>query len=307
MNLPTSAIADPAPTSSHAVAGVGLYRYAVGVVVAVFLLIKVGAMVTSTGSGLAFEDWPLSDGSWWPPDMRLDQLLEHGHRAVGMAIGLLTLVLTIWIGVVERRQWLRSLSIGLLGLVCLQGYIGGKGVLLGLPAVTSVTHGVLAQVILCLLALVAFALSPAWASRHPAAAHEVATARNLSAFALMLVFVQLVAGAILRHTNAQGMLWLHIFNAVVVALTIAIAAMYCGTRFGDRGFRGTTRWVLVLLLVQLVLGFVALLVRRVKDPSNIEYLGRSVLVTAHVVVGALLFLSAALLLYRTCRNLKPIP
>ncbi len=284
-----------------------LRRFAVAVVFATLVLIKAGAMVTSTGSGLAFSDWPLADGSWWPPDMQVDELLEHGHRVIGASIGLLVLIETAWIGLRERRRWLRRTAIGALGLVVLQGVIGGKGVKWGLPAITSIAHGVLAQIILCVLALIAFALSPAWERRHAAPASAVRAARRLAAFALALVFVQLVAGAVLRHTNAQGMLWLHVFNALVVAVAIAAAAFYCGARFPFAGFAALSRWVLATLVAQLALGFVALGVRRVKDPSNVEYLGRSLLVTAHVVVGALLFLSAALLLYRAARNLEPAP
>lgn len=283
-----------------------LYRYSVVVAIATLVLIKAGAMVTSTGSGLAFSDWPLADGSWWPPSMTLSGLFEHGHRAIGALIGLLVLTLTIWIGVREPRGWLRKLAVLSLCLVVAQGLVGALGIKMKLPAVTSVTHGVLAQVILCLLVLIAFALSPAWQVRVAAPAGTVRTARRACVFALVLVFCQLLAGAILRHTNATGMLWMHVFNAMAVALAIVIAAMYCGTRF-PRGFAGLGRAVLILLVAQLVLGFATLAVRRVKDPSNVEYLGRSLVATTHVVIGALLFLSAALLAYRAFRNLVPEP
>jgi hypothetical protein len=52
---------------------------------------------------------------------------------------------------------------------------------------------------------------------------------------------------------------------------------------------------------------VTLMVRRPKDPSNIEHLGRAVVVTAHVLIGASLFLFASLLLFKTWRNLAPAP
>lgn len=283
----------------------GLYRYAVGVVIATLLLIKAGANVTSTGSGLAYLDWPLADGSWWPPNMSAPEFFEHGHRAVGAAVGFLVLTLTVWIGLVERRSWLRKLAVGALALVVVQGIIGGLGVLKKLPPETSIAHGVLAQVLLCVLALIAFTLSPAWRNQVPAPVHDVRTGRRFATAALVLVFVQLFAGAVLRHTNAQGMLWLHIFMAMFVALVILLAALYAGTRFAHAGFRGLGRFILILLVVQLTLGFVTLGVRRVKDPSNVEYLGRSLVATSHVVVGALLFLSAALLTYRTFRNVIP--
>ncbi|MEM7203753.1 MAG: COX15/CtaA family protein [Planctomycetota bacterium] len=300
VDLGEAAASSPLPSAR-------LRGFAVAVVIATLVLIKAGAMVTSTGSGLAYLDWPLANRSWWPPNMGLDGLLEHGHRAIGATIGLLVLILTVWVGLAEKRNWLRWLAIGALGLVVLQGVIGGLGVLERLPALTSVAHGVLAQVVLCVLTLIAFALSAHWQPCHAAPAAMVNRARWWAGVGVALVFAQLVAGAILRHTGWTGMLWLHIFNAIVVAFGLVLAALYCGTRFGDHGFRGLSRAVGGLVLLQLMLGFVTLGVRRVKDPSNIEYLGSSVLVTSHVVVGAVLFLTSSLLLYRALRNLEPIP
>jgi len=293
------------PLPAEPVAPRSLSHFAVAVVVATLILIKAGAMVTSTGSGLAFADWPLSDGSWWPPNMGLDGLLEHGHRAIGATIGLLVLILTIWIWIAERRTWLRRLAAGTLGMVVLQGVIGGVGVLEKLPAVTSVTHGVLAQVILCTLTLIAFALSASWQASYPLGADQVRGVRKAAVVALVLVFVQLTLGALLRHTNANGLLWLHVFMAMVVSLAIMIAALYGSTRCSL--LRGLTRNILWLLGAQLILGFITLAVRSPKDPTNVEYVGRSLLVTSHVVVGALLFLSSSLLVYRSFRNLTAAP
>lgn len=292
-----AALAERAPSRA-------LFRFSIAVVAFTLAHIKLGAMVTSTGSGLAFEDWPLSNGSLWPPDMGLDGLLEHGHRTSGAIVGILVLALAIWVCVRDPRSWLRKLSIGALALVTLIGVLGGKGVEWGLPAATSIAHGVLAQVILCVLALISFALSDSWKMRTVVPDGQARIARRLAVAGLVLVFCQLFAGAVLRHTNAQGMLWLHIFMAMVVALVILIGALYCGTRFAQAGFARLGRVVLVLLLTQVLLGFMTLAVRRVKDPSNIEYLGRSLVASLHVVVGALLFLSAALLTYRAMRNLQ---
>ena len=47
----------------------------------VFLLLIAGALVTSTQSGLAVPDWPLSYGKVMPP-MVGGILYEHGHRLV---------------------------------------------------------------------------------------------------------------------------------------------------------------------------------------------------------------------------------
>src|SRR5690606_25298677 len=212
-------------------------------------------------------------------------------------------------------RWLRRLAFGLLVMIVIQGVLGGLGVRLGSgedghtwwPA--AVGHGVLAQPTLCVAVLVAFALSNAFDERVAGPAATVRTARKTATFALGLVFVQLVLGAIVRHTNVTGVLWLHVVMAMVVSLGILIAASYSGSRFGEAspGFRKLARWTFVALLVQLTLGFATLAVRRFKDPSNIEYIGRSLVASSHVIVGASLFLLATLLVARTYRNLIPTP
>lgn len=298
---------DAAPTPS---VPRSLYRFAVAVIAATLALIGLGAMVTSTGSGLAYLDWPLASGSVMPADMfrEVPKFLEHSHRLWASFVGLLVLTLAIWIHRAEPRTWLRRTAWGTFVLVVWQGVVGGVGVLRELPYVTSITHGVLAQVIVCLLALIAFALSPAWQPRAPVPADQAARGRRLAWIGVALILAQLLAGAVLRHTNWPGLLWLHVGMALVVAFALMIASLYCGTRFEQvRGFAPLGRGVLVALVAQLVLGFVTLMVRRVKDPSNVEHLERAAVVSTHVVVGAVLFLSAALLAYRAQRNLVPAP
>ncbi|HLU38189.1 MAG TPA: COX15/CtaA family protein [Planctomycetota bacterium] len=289
----------------------GLCRFAVVTAVLTLVLIQVGAMVTSTGSGLAYPDWPMANGSWWPPEMRewCAGFLEHGHRTIGAFIGLLFLVLAVWTMAAERRAWVRWYSVGLLALVCLQGVIGGKGVQWGLPVWTSALHGILAQTLLCLLTVFAFVTSRAFALRVALPAATVRTARALAATAVAAIFVQLVLGAIVRHADVRGVLWLHVTVAMVVTLLILGAALFSGVRLREvPGLRGTTRWLLVVLVLQLVLGFATLAVRGGgKATASVEQVGRALIVTGHVVVGAAMFLLATLLCARLFRNVVPAP
>jgi len=232
-----SAIAT-APPALAARPSAGLFRFAVFFAVFVLLHIKGGAMVTSTGSGMAFTDWPLARGSLWPPGMDAGDLFEHVHRVFGTAVGLFAIVLWVWIRRADPRRWLRRLAFGLLVMIVIQGVLGGLGVRLGSgedghtwwPA--AVGHGVLAQPTLCVAVLVAFALSNAFDERVAGPAATVRTARKTATFALGLVFVQLVLGAIVRHTNVTGVLWLHGVMAMVVSLGLLIAASYSGSRSG---------------------------------------------------------------------------
>jgi heme A synthase len=296
-----------APLPAHR----GLCRFAVVTTVLTILLIQLGAMVTSTGSGLAYLDWPTANGSWWPAEMGewSAGFLEHGHRTYGALIGLLILALTVWTLAVERRRAVRLLAIALLALVSIQGVIGGKGVQWGLPLWTSALHGVLAQVLLCGLTVFAFTQSRAWQERSAHAAPTVRGARNLTTLAVVAIFAQLVLGAVVRHSDLHGMLWLHITQSMVVAVVMLVASLFVGARLPRMpSLVRTARWLLAILGLQLALGLLTVIVRGGgKATASLDQLARALVITGHVVVGAVMFLLATLLCARTWRNLTPAP
>src|SRR5947207_4661280 len=108
--------------------GSGLHRFAIGTAAATFLLLFLGGLVTSTGSGLAVPDWPLSFGQVFPP-MVGGVLFEHGHRLVAAMVGCLTLALALWTVLREPRPAVRALGLLMLVAVVLQGVLGGATVL----------------------------------------------------------------------------------------------------------------------------------------------------------------------------------
>ena len=98
----------------------------------VFVLVTLGAFTTSIGAGMAFPDWPLSNGSINPEGWLRDisMFAEHSHRLTGMMMGLITVSLAVWLWFHEERRWLRELGLWAVGIVVLQGVIGGKRVTL---------------------------------------------------------------------------------------------------------------------------------------------------------------------------------
>jgi cytochrome c oxidase assembly protein subunit 15 len=182
--------------------GAGLHRFALVVCAATFFLIFAGGLVTSTESGLAVPDWPLSFGQVFP-EMTGGVFYEHGHRMVAAAVGMLTigLYLRAWFG--GAAAGVRLLSGIALGAVVAQGLLGGLTVLMRLPPAVSVSHACLAQAFLCLTVAVALVTGRAWRER--GAPREDASAvplRWLSAATAAAVYGQLILGAVVRHTRA---------------------------------------------------------------------------------------------------------
>ena len=116
-----------------------LRRYTKLVAGSTFLLLLAGGMVTSTGSGLAVPDWPLSYGQWMPA-MEGGVLYEHGHRLIAGFVGALIAMEALWLGRRETRVWVRRLGWLALGGVVLQALLGGATVLLRLPDPVSIAH-----------------------------------------------------------------------------------------------------------------------------------------------------------------------
>src|SRR5260221_5921625 len=73
------------------------------------LLIFAGAMVTSTGSGLAVPDWPLNYGMLLPP-MVGGILYETGHRYIASFVGFLVVIQAIWLQMREPKRFVRMLG-----------------------------------------------------------------------------------------------------------------------------------------------------------------------------------------------------
>src|SRR5262245_8857817 len=126
------------------------HRFAVLSACCTFLLVIAGGLVTSTDSGLAVPDWPLSYGQVMPP-MVGGIFYEHGHRMVATFVGFLTVVQTIWFWRKEPRRWVKFLGVIALCAVVIQGLLGGLTVLFLLPTAISVLHATLAQIFFSLM------------------------------------------------------------------------------------------------------------------------------------------------------------
>jgi cytochrome c oxidase assembly protein subunit 15 len=96
------------------------------------LVLQAGGFTTSIQAGMAFLDWPLSNGSVNPPGWltEIDKFAEHSHRLAATGLGLLCVVIAVAHRLRETRAVVRRAAYALFGLVVLQGLLGGLRVLL---------------------------------------------------------------------------------------------------------------------------------------------------------------------------------
>lgn len=290
------------------------HRCAVGLASATVVLLTAGGLVTSTGSGLAVPDWPLSFGRFFPR-MVGGVLFEHGHRLIAGTVGLSTLGLTIWFARSEARAWVRLIAWLAFGAVLAQSLLGGLTVLLRLPASVSVAHACLAQAFFCLTVGLALSTSRRFTSAppQPLGADHAPPLWVLGGTATLLVYIQLILGAIMRHTGAGlaipdvplafGRLvppflsfeivihYTHRVGALLTAIVVAWAAARVLRRHHDRSdLAGPARLALVLVAAQIGLGITTVATRLAVLPA-----------TAHVVTGALLLATCLVLTVRAAR------
>lgn len=304
---------------------------AVVTVVATAILLTAGGLVTGFDEGLAVVDWPNTEGynMFLYPLSRMTGgvYLEHAHRLLGSLVGLTTLVLAVHIQIAQPRRGVRWLAWSVLLLVVVQGILGGLRVTGRLTLSTdpqdtspnillAVIHGVLGQLVFAGLVALAVVSARRWQAAQWSTARPAAgTDRTFGIALIIVLIVQLVLGALVRHftwaldihryglraeaatlqTLGERALLIHMTFAVVVALVAVTAGVRAWGLYRDVPIlRRTGQALLVLIAAQIALGVAALVVTG-DDPTHQQADALDVAVTtAHQVVGAALLAGAVL-------------
>jgi cytochrome c oxidase assembly protein subunit 15 len=194
----------------------------------------------------------------------------------------------------------------------MQGILGGLTVKFLLPPAISTAHACLAQTFFCLVIALALFTSPAWKRGLPEVEEQSAGIRLplLCATTTAAVYVQLLLGALMRHTGAGLAIpdfplafgriippfssekivihFAHRVGALVVATMIVWTFSRIQSAYADHPLLQRPALVMfALLFVQLTLGALTVLTSKSVIPT-----------TAHVATGALILGTSFLLTVR---------
>lgn len=276
---------------------------------ATFLLIVIGGIVTSTESGLAVPDWPTTFGYnmfLYPLSEMVGGILyEHSHRLMGSLVGLLTVGLFVCLLARDSRKWLKWLGFAALVAVIVQGVLGGLRVT-QINRNFAIVHACLAQAFFALLCGIAWFTSRDGSEnviRTPTHRDEVTSPalRRLSLITACLIYVQLIFGAILRHTGSR--LDAHLLFAFLVTLHIFLLARRLLSVNSETQRIGQSMPLLLLglLAIQLILGTGAFFAKLTAFGETFATALTVTITTAHVAVGALMLVSSFVLTLKIYR------
>ena len=270
---------------------------------ATLVLILAGGLVTTTGSGDAIPTWPLSWGRLLPRDAGVGVWIEQNHRYLAGIVALLVGIVVIWVRKTEDRPWVRMWAYLALGGIVAQVLLGGLRILSpnlgpGVRAGVAIVHAVFGQVVFGAVVALSLFLRPSW--RETDDDPHAAEARRIGVITTAFAFLQLVAGAVTRHTGAG--IVVHLVGAGLVLLHATLFA----SRLMTSKLRGGGHLLMGLIAIQVILGLSAWSITGSAAVRSAEQpVGRILTVTSHVAVSALILATCLALTLRCFRAAKP--
>ena len=300
--------------------------FAVTLACATFPLIWVGGLVTTYDAGMAVPDWPTTYGYnlfLYPLSTWLsgpwDLFIEHGHRLLGSLAGLLTIAFNVAIWRYESRKWMQAVGLSALALVIFQGLLGGLRVRLDSTELARL-HGCVGPLFFALCVALCVMTSRHWLpGKRPQSAIRPTTV-VAAWFTFVVVYLQLILGAHLRHPGVnwspsqfRAVVVMHVVTAVFLLLQVAGVAKTA--RKLPSSLKHPAWLMSALVLGQLLLG-VATWRAKYGWPTFIpmtptssltnftvkaESMLQAITVTSHVAVGSLILATSTCYAVRLSR------
>ncbi len=297
--------------------------------------------MTTYDAGMAVPDWPETYGynlflypwtTWWAGPW--DLFIEHGHRLLASAVGMLTIAWLISVWLSDGRRWMMIYAGACLALVILQGVLGGLRVLFDATTMARI-HGCVGPVFFVASVLGAVMTSDRWrthvADLIPADLIPADSQDKLSSYVRIawvtagIAYLQLILGAHLRHVSPgwqpqtfQVFVLAHLIGAVVLAAH-AVWLRIRWSKLTKSACDCLGHWnvsgLATLVLTQIALGTFVWRVKYqwptwVPQPEwlrnhtvQAEGMLQVLTVTAHVALGSLIFAFAAMIALRGHRQL----
>jgi cytochrome c oxidase assembly protein subunit 15 len=304
------------------------HRLATLLVCAVFPLIFVGGLVTTTEAGMAVPDWPGTFGynlflypwtTWIAGPW--DIFVEHGHRLLGAAAGMITIALAWSLWKHDDRPWAKWLGIAALIAVIGQGVLGGMRVVLD-ARLLAMTHACTGPLYFSLCVAIWYLTGRQSAASVSVEPSVAAKAFRLAVLTTCLAYLQLILGAVVRHMPVYApprtfhtAVMFHLLMAAILTVHVVLLAVACRK---TASLRGTAAWLTSLLGVQLLLGvgtwvvnfgiprWVGNVVATPEFTVRTQSLPQVLTTTAHVAVGSLIVVTSLIASLKAGRLLGPV-
>lgn len=237
--------------------------------------IVMGSLVTTLGAGMAFLDWPTSDGQGmlaypWLKSSG-DQFIEHGHRLAGMLIGFCGIILCGSARALRASPAIQRGTVIALAGIIIQGLIGGARVRLDQQTI-AMGHSIFGGLVFVVLWKVA-GLSRPGRRIEPVDSTARLPAAGLAVAWPLLCLTQYVVGAFLRHLGR--LMFEHLGGAVLVLLT-GIVVIATSRRAGSL-IRRRSGWVAAAIGLQILIGLAVWVLKFGFPPLAIVAVQHSVL------------------------------
>lgn len=235
----------------------------------IFLLLVWGNIVAGLKAGLACPDWPLCHGEVVPP-FRWDIYIEFFHRLLGATAGLLLVILS-YKRFREYPGLTKLIPVLTVVLLIFQITLGGIVVLMKLPVDITTFHFGIALLIFTLTLYLAY-----FDGKTNMPSFSLSNFGWLFFSLALLVFVQAVLGAYVRHTEAglacpdfpkclghwippvlRGIVLTHYIHrsvAYFILIVVFSIFIYSFINSGLKHFRSRIILLVILIFLQILVG-----------------------------------------------------